>query len=646
MAITINTNVTAMTAQRNLNNASSSVADSMAKLSSGLRINSAKDDAAGMQISNRLTNQTNGLNVAMRNANDGVSMAQTAEGAMSESTTIMERMRELALQSANGSNSDKDRDAMQKEMGELQSEMNRIADTTSFGGQNLLDGSFGEKSFQIGSNSNETQSLGLMDVSSHALGRDFKNLKAGPDAVELQGGTSTSDGKFSLGVNGTNHDIAITKDMSADDLKSKLNNIDGVSNIGVIEVEREITALTKGTSAVTGLGAQATVASTTAVTDLAIKASSGDTIDLDIDGTTITLNEAALTDENTLMSAINDALVEDGNTNVTASATAKTGFTLSSADGSEVAMSATINSATNSVDTKLKMGDTDGSTLPADLEALTGAVGATTGTTKTVDGKIAENIEFDIGGTKISLGTADFASKKDLQAKLDSFGGAGITLTATGKDGFTISADDGVETKISATIDGKSAETKATIVTAVAADGTETKANLVGNATTTGSTNTFGGVEAVTEKGFTLDFSDMKLDTDIEAIELTTKDFDGNTANQKLAIGADMITESVASLDLSTAEGAQNAIDVLDSAMEQVDEKRAEIGAFQNRMTHTMSNLANINENVNASNSRIKDVDFASETINMTKGQILQQAGTSILAQAKQIPQAALSLLG
>ena len=109
---------------------------------------------------------------------------------------------------------------------------------------------------------------------------------------------------------------------------------------------------------------------------------------------------------------------------------------------------------------------------------------------------------------------------------------------------------------------------------------------------------------------------------------------------------SDTTTESVASLDLSTAEGAQNAIDVLDAAMEQVDDKRAEIGAFQNRMNHTMSNLANINENVNASNSRIKDVDFASETVNMTKGQILQQAGTSILAQAKQIPQAALSLLG
>ncbi len=628
-----------MTAQRNLNSASSSVADSMQKLSSGLRINSAKDDAAGLQISNRLTNQTNGLNVAMRNANDGVSMAQTAEGAMQETTTIMERMRELALQSANGSNSDKDREAMQKEMGQLQAEMNRIADTTSFGGQNLLDGSFGEKSFQIGANSNETQSLGLTDVSSHSLGRDYKNLKAGPEAVELLAGTSTEDKKFSLGINGTSNDIDITQDMTADDLKNKLNNIDGVSNIEVEEVEREITPLTKGETAVTGLGAQALKASTTAVTGLAIDGGSGDTINLEIAGTKVVLNEAALTDENTLMSAINDALKDDGNTNVTASATDATGFTLSSADGSEVAMSVDIDSATNSVDTKMTIANATGTGA---TQALTGA--AQTGSTKTVGGTVAESIEFDIGGTSITLDAADFASKKDLQAKLDTFGGAGITLTATAADGFKIIADDGVETKVETTINGEAAATKATIV---GADGTGTQALAgTGGAGTTGSTKTMGGVEAVTEKGFKLDFSDMKLDTDIETIEFTTEEFDGNKNTQKLAIGEDTITESVASLDLSTAEGAQNAIDVLDAAMEKVDEKRAEIGAFQNRMNHTMSNLANINENVNASNSRIKDVDFASETINMTKGQILQQAGTSILAQAKQIPQAALSLLG
>ncbi|KJF98207.1 flagellin [Photobacterium leiognathi] len=514
MAITINTNVTAMTAQRNLNSASSSVADSMQKLSSGLRINSAKDDAAGLQISNRLTNQTNGLNVAMRNANDGVSMAQTAEGAMQESTTIMERMRELALQSANGSNSDKDREAMQKEMGQLQEEMNRIADTTSFGGQNLLDGSFGSKSFQIGANANETQELGLMDVSSHALGRDYKNLDAGPSAVELKNGSSTGNETFSLNINGNSQSVDITKDMTADDLQNKLNNIDGVSDIAVTETTRETTAATASTSTVSGL-------------------------------------------------------------------------------------------------------------------AMNGA----------------ETVDFNIGGQSISLASADLADQATLQAKLETvFDGSGnITLTANGSgDGFSISSADGSEVAIEATVAGTNAGTTATIA---GADGTGTQA-LAGDATKTGTSITTGGVAAVTEKAFSVDFSGMKVDTSVASIEYSTTKFDGTAETQAMNIGAATTTESVASLDLSTAEGAQNAINVLDAAMEQVDEKRAEIGAFQNRMNHTMSNLANINENVNASNSRIKDVDFASETINMTKGQILQQAGTSILAQAKQIPQAALSLLG
>lgn len=178
MAVTVNTNVSAMTAQRYLNSASNGVANSMAKLSSGLRINSAKDDAAGLQISNRLTSQTNGLNVAMRNANDGISMAQTAEGAMQESTNMLHRMRDLALQSANGSNSDEDRAAIQKEVTALQTEMTRIADTTTFGGQNLLDGSFGTKQFQIGSNANETIDVSLSDISANAIG----NFTAGGSA--------------------------------------------------------------------------------------------------------------------------------------------------------------------------------------------------------------------------------------------------------------------------------------------------------------------------------------------------------------------------------------------------------------------------------------------------------------------------------
>ncbi|WP_042143001.1 flagellin N-terminal helical domain-containing protein, partial [Pseudoalteromonas sp. '520P1 No. 412'] len=164
MAISVSTNVSSLNAQRNLSKSGSDLATSMQRLSSGMRINSAKDDAAGMQISSRLTSQINGLGVAQRNANDGISMAQTAEGAMQESSSILQRMRDLSLQSANGSNSSADREALQKEVSALQTELTRIADTTSFGGQQLLDGTFGSKDFQIGSNANETISVSLSSI--------------------------------------------------------------------------------------------------------------------------------------------------------------------------------------------------------------------------------------------------------------------------------------------------------------------------------------------------------------------------------------------------------------------------------------------------------------------------------------------------
>ncbi|MBB1291264.1 flagellin, partial [Pseudoalteromonas sp. SR43-6] len=178
MMISVNTNVSSLNAQRNLSQSGSDLATSMERLSSGMRINSAKDDAAGLQIANRLTSQVNGLAVAQRNANDGISMAQTAEGAMSESTNILQRMRELALQSANGSNSDTDRQALQKEVSALQTELTRIAETTSFGGQKLLDGSFGTKAFQVGSNANESISMSLGDISADQIGARQLDLKA------------------------------------------------------------------------------------------------------------------------------------------------------------------------------------------------------------------------------------------------------------------------------------------------------------------------------------------------------------------------------------------------------------------------------------------------------------------------------------
>ena len=185
MALSVNTNVTSQTVQKNLNKAGDSLSTSMTRLSSGLKINSAKDDAAGMQIANRLTSQVKGMTVAIANANNGSSIAQTAEGAMQESTNILQRLRELALQSANGDKSDADRASLQQEFTAKTGELTRIAQTTTFGGRNLLDGSFQNQSFQIGADANQTISFGMTDISAVGLKGSFSEANAAGGATQL-----------------------------------------------------------------------------------------------------------------------------------------------------------------------------------------------------------------------------------------------------------------------------------------------------------------------------------------------------------------------------------------------------------------------------------------------------------------------------
>src|SRR5690554_3531787 len=193
MALSVNTNVSALNTQRNLNASSNNLATSLQRLSTGSRINSAKDDAAGLQIANRLSSQINGLNIAVKNSNDGISMAQTAEGALEQSTEILQRMRDLALQSANGSNSTEERKALGQEVNELKKELDRISNTTSFGGKKLLDGSFGTTTFQVGAAANETISVKINEMSSQSLTAGMYTLEgddaleAFTDAVELTG---------------------------------------------------------------------------------------------------------------------------------------------------------------------------------------------------------------------------------------------------------------------------------------------------------------------------------------------------------------------------------------------------------------------------------------------------------------------------
>ena len=245
MALTVNTNIASLNTQKNLNKASDALSTTMQRLSSGLKINSAKDDAAGLQISNRLTSQINGLSVATKNANDGISIAQTAEGAMQESTNILQRMRELSLQSANGSNSAEDRASLQAEYAQLTTELTRIAETTTFGGRNLLDGSFGTTSFQVGANANETINVTLGNVSATKIGsQQVQSQAITPNTTGVAGGDITVTGS------GESETITVAAGDSAKDIANALDGaVTGLSASARTVAQLEVAAAASGTPA-------------------------------------------------------------------------------------------------------------------------------------------------------------------------------------------------------------------------------------------------------------------------------------------------------------------------------------------------------------------------------------------------------------
>ncbi|WP_346351804.1 flagellin [Oceanimonas sp. AH20CE76] len=504
MAITVNTNVTGMTAQRNLTQSSNALATSMERLATGSRINSAKDDAAGLQISNRLNSQVRGLGVAMKNASDGISIAQTAEGAMNESTSILQRIRDLALQSANGTNSDEDREAIQKEVGALQSELTRIAETTSFGGQKLIDGTFGSRTLQVGANSNETIDLSLRDVSANAIGTN---------RVDLSIAASTG---AAVGLGGA----------------------------------RAVAAGATGTAATNGV----------------------DTTGFNVNGTDITVDG---TSAKAIAQAVNSQRSTTG-----VSAEARTAVQLS--------LDATATAGEFSFE--LKGVNKDPVTVsanlsnPADMTAFADSINAKSSET---------GVKASMENGKLTL-VSD--TGEDISISNFSSAGGGDNLSVQGL-GF-------------------------------------------GTDPNTGEPITAGAKLAVSDGDGAIVAGAVRLDsaeTFSIAADDDTMDIDASEVSKLSA---------VSTIDLSTQGGAQSAISILDGAIGMIDAQRSDLGAMQNRLNSTINNLANTRENAAAGMSRIKDVDFAQETVNLTKQQILQQAGTSILAQAKQIPQAALSLLG
>lgn len=481
MALTVNTNLASLTVQNNLNKASSALQTSMQRLSSGLKINSAKDDAAGLQIAGRLTSQINGLGVAIKNAGDGNSIAQTAEGAMQQSTNILQTMRSLALSSANGSLSADDRKSNQAQYAALTSELTRIASTTTFGGRNLLDGSFGTTAFQVGANANQTINMSLGNVSASNIGSQQLLSNAPTPGAGVAGGkiTVTGGGQVS-------DELTIDAKASAKDIAAQLNG------------------------AVGGLQATAsTEAKFTLPTTFPTTSPSG--------AFTLTVGSGA-----------------------TAPKVSFTGIT----SASDLAGQLNSNAA-----------------------------------------KLGISVNFD-------------QSTGSLSIKSDS--GENFTFSAADAGGATI----GVQTKGG---DGK-----------FGASATLTTGDLIAT----------GAVALNSSSSYSLSGDGVP------------GVFGDGTAT---AVNSGKVV--VSNTDVTTAANAQSAVDVLTQALSTIDSQRADLGAVQNRFDNTIANLQSISDNSTAARGVIQDVDFASETAQLTKQQTLQQASTAILSQANQLPSAVLKLL-
>jgi len=533
MALTVNTNVASLNAQRNLGASSSNLQTSLERLSSGSRINSAKDDAAGLQIANRLTSQVNGLGVAVRNANDGISLAQTAEGALQESTNILQRMRDLSLQSANGGIGDSERKALNDEVVQLKNELDRISTTTKFGSKDLFGGDFAEN-IQVGAQANQTISVKIDSFRTTDLG-----TKASRDATSAS--ITAADAPTSLTIGGQTPGTA--------------SELRGGAAVGTVAQNDEFTIQVGSASALTiTVGADTSAAGIASAINSQAESAGGEagavraTVGTGVDAGKIILTEQAFEGEFSGEAiTVGEVGAGDAAADVFGAPASFTGAGASAATNSQFSIA-------------LEAKDDDGSTLSVIAQTLS----IKAGTYTTVE-SLADNINQQIAANT-----------------------------------------NGLKGEVRATVN----EGKLEFVTTD--KGNDVSLTLAEVGTGTGLAN--------------LGFAPAGPVTGAAA---------GNDANA-----------SVEKIDISSVTGAQDAIATIDAALAEVDTTRASLGAIQNRFESTISNLQNVSENASAARGRIQDTDFAAETAALTKNQILQQAGTSILAQANQLPQAVLSLLG
>jgi len=594
MALTINTNVPSLNAQRNLSKSQNDLNKSMQRLSSGLRINSAKDDAAGLAISDRMTSQIRGLNQAVRNANDGISLSQTAEGALQESTNILQRMRELAVQSSNDTNSASDRDSLQAEVSQLQAELDRIAETTQFNGKTLLDGSMTGATFQVGANAGANQQI-TFDISS-AKTADLSEIgsvisapngtaEVGSDVTgALAADTLTVNGEAVAAAAGTAVDIAAA--INAADPGT--TDIATAVNAQTLSFEDVTLAVTPGTQEVNTV-------TFAAMTDAA---NGGDT--QEVNGVVATMTAGGGDFTANEIAAGFAAYIADPTANSIASGGSTIDFTGSNDDSLFTAAAA-------SAGTDLVYTSAEATGNVTNVVADTGDVNATVvETTPGVDDTVTGTFTVTVDGTNFEIATGDTANGTTVTA-------SDVATAVDANAAFTSSVDD---------------------------DGNVVIANATGAEMVLAETNAGNTGEGFTASELGTQQGQISLDSTSDII------FEGTGLAAAGLADVGNATTTIDNVDISTLEGAQTAIASVDLALSTIDTIRGDLGAVQNRFESTIANLSNVSENLSAARSRILDADIAMETSAMTKNNILQQAGVSILAQANQAPQLALSLLG
>jgi flagellin len=589
MPLVINTNVSSLNSQRQLVKSGMDLDQAMERLSSGKRVNNAADDAAGLAIANRMTSQIMGLNQSIRNANDGVSMIQTAEGALDETTNILQRMRELAIQSANGIYSDADRSTLDAEVQQLKAEIDRIAESTTFNGQPLLDGSLATVTLQVGSNANDTIPLEISGFSSSSIGGnsgDIVGVSTGAgagnalDAMNLLLGTTGS----TLIVNDTS--IPSLADAAAGPtLNDKLSVINatldgkGAEASALINIEAASAGsgvLRAGTDTLTldvvdgDANPQSyVITGTNDLNELVAKINSETAIDAQLIEGQLVLSQAGST-----------SIIVTDSTTATASGIADgpTNFALVfndiSADGNGVKIEADNDAAAALVVAAgLVVNDDDGNLQGATVNAVASAEG-----------------DLILNGIPVGVIAVDgtpTAAEKTLEAIQQ----INLVSEQTGVVAFAGTTVAGVATT--------------TTIALRSTDGSEISIEA-GNGLTS--------AQLLTALGF---------------------------QERNSATGSG----SVASISIDTAAGAQSSLAVIDVALEQINSVRADLGAVNNRLEFTMSNLSNVVENTEASRSRIMDADFAAESAALSRAQVLQQASQAMLAQANARPQQVLQLL-